>query len=149
MYKYYKLIMIPAIIVIVGVVFSGFSVQTHEKTVSDLLEERTSVLQNAYYCNMDKEKVVKLLKKIETYPLLSKDIDALQSIEDGCQIDVVKSMDIKTIERNVKMFNFISFDVDIDWSMSGLSGDYLTDGQYSVVIKSEGRNYKLSEFNLE
>lgn len=140
--------MIPAAIVIIGVILSGFSISSQEDTVKDLLIQRTSILQDTYDGKMEKEKAMKSLRDIETYPLLSKDIQGLETT-DACQMDVVQDMEIKTVAKTMKMFNFASFKVDIDWSMRGLSGDYNTDGQYFVVVKSEGNKNRLSEFNLQ
>lgn len=141
--------MIPAVIIIVGAIFSGFSVQSQESKVKELLAERTTILQDAHYKKAEKTGVIKRLSKIETYPLLSKDIQGLEEIADACQMDIVKSMEIKKVENKMKMFNIVSFDVSIDWSMSGLSGDYMTDGEYSVILKTDGEDYKLSEFNIK
>ncbi len=146
MKKYYKLLILPAIIIIIAGIFSGFSEQSCDAVAENLLEERTTILQNAYYGNIEPEQVEKNLSRIETYPLLSEDIGNLREA-DPCQLDIVKSMEFIEVEQEKKMFDYISFHMKIRWYMSGLSSDYISDNEYSVVLKSNKDGYKLSEFN--
>lgn len=146
MKKYYKLFFLPAIIIIIAGIFSGFSKQSCDQVVESLLEERTSILQKAYYGKIDEETAEKSLAKIETYPLLSEDIQGLRN-SDPTQLDIVKSMELRNVTQSMKMFDYISYQLEIRWYMSGLSADYVCDNEYSVVVKSTNSGYKLSEFN--
>lgn len=146
MKKYYKILIFPAILIIIAGIFSGFSEQSHNKIVENLLKERTSILQSAYYGKIEINKAEAYLSKIETYPLLTEDIQSLRNA-DPTQIDIVKSMEFISITQTVKMFDYISFHIVIRWHMSGLSDDYISNNEYSVVIKSTSNGYKLSEFN--
>lgn len=146
MKKYYKILILPAIIIIIAGIFSGFSEQSHNQIVENLLKERTSILQKAYYGKIEIENAEKYLCKIETYPLLTEDIQGLRNA-DPSQIDLVKSMDFISITQTIKMFDYISYNTVIRWNMSDLSADYISENEYSVVIKFTNRGYKLSEFN--
>lgn len=146
MKKYYKLLIFPAIIIIIAGIFSGFSKQSFNNVAESLLEERTSILQNAYYGKIEMKEAEKRLSQIETYPILSEDIGNLREA-DPCQLDIVKSMEFIDINQEKKMFDFISFHMKIRWYMSGLSSDYISDNEYSVILKSTKDGYKLSEFN--
>lgn len=150
MRKYYKILILPAVLIIVAGVFSGFKEQSTETLVKELLEERTRILQQGYYEKMKKEDAEEALSKIETYPLLSEDLQGLRDVE-NTDLDVVKSMELKNARQKSKMFDYLSFHVEIRWYMSGPEGDYITEGAYSVVMKSlnEGESWKLSEFRPE
>lgn len=132
--------------IIIAGIFSGFSEQSHDQIVENLLKDRTSILQKAYYGKIEMDKAEKYLCKIETYPLLTQDIQCLREA-DPSQLDMVKSMDFKSITQTIQMFDYISYDIIIRWHMRGLSADYISDNEYSVVIKSTSQGYKLSEFN--
>lgn len=146
MKKYYKLLVFPALIVIIAGVFSGFSEQSCTKIVESLLEERTRILQMAYYGRIELEKAEEMLKQIETYPLLSEDISYLREAE-PTELDIVKSMEfVETYQKN-KLFGYVSLNTTIRWNMRGLNEDYVSDNEYSVILKLTKKGYKLSEFN--
>jgi len=144
--KYDKLLILPAIIIIVAGIFSGFSSQSNDDVVECLLEKRTEILQNAYYGKIEKGQAEKDLSQIETYPLLTEDIENLRDF-DASQLDIVKSMEFVSVKQESKMFDYISFSILIHWYMSGLSSDYVSDNEYSVILKDTNDGYKLSEFN--
>lgn len=148
MKKYYKFLIVPAIIIIIAGIFSGFSEQSNDKIVEILLEKRTAILQDAYYGKIERNKAEQYLNEIETYPLLTEDIQGLRNA-DPTQMDIVKSMEFLSINKTITMFEFISYDAEIRWHMSGLSADYICDNQYSVVIKSTNEGYRISEFNAK
>jgi len=146
--KYYKFLIFPAIIIIIAGIFSGFSEQSNDKTVENLLKKRTVILQDAYYGKIETDKAEQYLNEIETYPLLSEDIQGLRNA-DLTQMDIVNSMEFLSINKTLKMFDFISYNTKIRWYMSGLSADYISDNQYSVVIKSTKEGFKISEFKAK
>ncbi len=146
MKKYYKLLSLPAIIVIIAGISSGFSEQSCAKIAETLIQERTEVLQDAYYGRIDIDEAERSLGKIETYPLLSEDIGYLRNAE-ASQIDIVKYMEFIETEQEKKLFEYVSLNTHIRWHMSDLSVDYVSDNKYSVVLKSTKTGYRLSEFN--
>ena len=109
-------------------------------------KKRTEILQNAYYGKIEKDQAEKDLTQIETYPLLTEDIGNLRDF-DASQLDIVKSMEFVSVKQESKMFDYISFSILIRWYMSGLSSDYVSDNEYSVILKYTNDGYKLSEFN--
>lgn len=146
MKRYYKFFILPALIVIIVGIFSGFSEQSYTKMAESLLEERTMVLQMAYSGRIELDKAEEMLKQIETYPLLSEDIAYLRTAE-PTQIDTVKSMEfVETYQKN-ELFGYVSLNTNIRWNMKGLGTDYVSDNEYSVILKTTKSGYKLSEFN--
>ena len=148
MKRYYKIFIVPAILVIIAGIFSGFSRQSYEEIATDLLKERTHILQKAYYGSIELEKAEGYLRDIETYPLLSEDIQGLRTA-DATSLDIVNSMEFIEIDNTMKMFDYISFCTEIRWYMSGLDGDYISENDYSVIVKDTNSGYKLSEFNAK
>lgn len=146
MRKYYKLYIVPAIIIIIAGFFSGFSEQSYEQIAENLLKERTQILQAAYSGKLEIKQAESRLSQIETYPLLSEDVGNLRDL-DATELDVVKSMEfIETIQEK-KMLQYVSLSVTIRWYMSGLESDYVSDYDYSVILKTTRDGYVLSEFN--
>ena len=146
MKKYYKLYMFPAVIIIIAGFFSGFSEQSCSQIAENLLEERTKVLQTAYSGKMKADQVEKQLVRIETYPLLSEDIGYFRELE-ATDLDVVKSMEFIGIRQENKLLDYVSLSVMIRWHMRGLDSDYVSDHEYSVILKETKEGYRLSEFN--
>lgn len=148
MRRYYKLFMVPAIIIIIAGFFSGFSEQSLTQTAKNLLEQRTQILQQAYYGQIDRDQAEKYLNKIEIYPLLSEDIGNLKDME-GTDQDKVTSMEFLDIKQDEKLFLYVSLHVKIRWHMSGAGEGYISDNDYLVILKSTKDGYKLTRFDPE
>jgi len=144
--KYYKLYIFPAVIIIIAGFFSGFSEQSCCQIAEGLLKERTKILQEAYDGKIKEDQAEILLVRIETYPLLSEDIGYFREFEDT-EIDTVRSMDFIEIRQESKMLHFVSLYVKIRWHMRGLDSEYVSDNEYSVILKETKGGYRLSEFN--
>ncbi len=145
MKKYYKLYLFPAVIIIIAGFFSGFSEQSCGQIAESLLVERTKILQDAYDGRMKADQAEKRLAGIETYPLLSEDIVNLRKF-DATEIDTVNSMDFIEIRQENKTLDYVSLFVKIRWHMSGLESGYISDNEYSVILKETKGGYRLSEF---
>lgn len=145
---YRKLFIFPAIIIIIAGFFSGFSGQTLTQTAKNLLEQRTQILQKAYYNQIDRKQAERYLSKIEDYPLLSEDIGNLKGMEETDQ-DRVTSMEFLDIKQDDKLFLFVSLHVKIRWHMNGSGTGYISDNDYLVVLKSTRDGYKLTRFEPE
>lgn len=148
MRRHYKLLLIPAIIIIIAGFFSGFSEPSLTGTAKDLLEQRTQILQQAYYGRIEREQAEKYLGKIESYPLLSEDVGNLKDIRDTDQ-DKVTSMEFLDIKQDDKLFLYVSLHAKIRWHMCGSGGDYISENEYLVILKSTRDGYKLTRFSPE
>jgi hypothetical protein len=146
--RHYKLLLFPAIIIIIAGFFSGYSEQSLTETAKNLLEQRTQILQQAYYGQIDRNQAEKYLKKIESYPLLSEDVGNLKDTQDTDQ-DRVTSMEFLTISQDDKLFLYVSLHAEIRWHMSGSGTDYISDNEYLVILKSTKDGYKLTRFSPE
>ena len=146
MKKYYKIFILPAIIIIIAGFFSGFSTQSCSQIAENLLKERTKILQQAYYGRIEIDQAEKYLSRIETYPLLSEDIGNLREA-DPTELDMVQSMDFIDVNQESKSFHYVTLNMKIRWHMSGLESDYACDNQYLVILNFTNSGYKLSEFN--
>ncbi|MEG1930317.1 MAG: hypothetical protein RR131_04180 [Anaerovorax sp.] len=148
MSKHYRLVMIPAILLIIFGVFSGFSNSSEEETVEGLIRERTSILQQTYFGKMTKEQAETRLQEIEIYPLYNKDIYQFDQFK-NTEIDRVRGMKIKEIWENTNLYDYKAFKCKIQWEMRGVEGNYTTLGLYHLVLKKDRGIYKLSEFELK
>ncbi|MBE6033920.1 MAG: hypothetical protein E7222_04385 [Clostridiales bacterium] len=146
MKKYYHLLTCCAVIVIIISIFSGFSNPVEEDIIKDILEQRTSIMQKAFYNQITKDKAESELEKIETYPIITEDIKQLRQWE-NTQLDIVKKMNITYIESEKSLLEFTTYRVNILWEMSGLSEEYFMEGDYHAVFKKINNQYKLSCFD--
>ena len=102
--------------------------------------------QQAFYGQIQQEEAEKRLAQVETQPLLAADVNRLRSFE-ASQLDLVKKMDILQTRQSTKVYDYLTYDVQIRWEMKGLSGDYTQVTDYFVVLKQTGGEYRLSEFS--
>jgi len=105
-------------------------------------------MQNAYYGKIDMEKAETRLKEIETYPLISEDIQSIRDLK-STEVDMVRSMDFLSVKKTSKLFDYISYEVEIQWDMKGLNENYISTNKYTVILKSQDDKVKISEFNLK
>lgn len=146
MKKYSNLVVTVAMLVIIISVFSGFANPSIDNSVEQLLEQRTSILQKAFYNQITKEKAEEELEKFETYPLLTEDIEQLRGW-DNTEVDIVNSMNLLEVVPEKKILEYSTYKVKIIWEMSGLSEDYTMEGSYNLVLKKCEDQYKLSCLN--
>lgn len=143
--KYSNLLFVPAMLIILLSFLSGFTGKTEENTVKELLRERTRILQNCYYGLMDRNEAEKALFEIETYPLLSSDIQSLREW-DETEVDIVEKMYFGPIQKTRSCFGKDAYQVAVKWEVSGLSGDYVAEGDYHIILKTEKNRQFLSVF---
>jgi hypothetical protein len=55
-------------------------------------------------------------------------------------------MEFLDINHETISFHYVSLNAKIRWYMRGLDSDYVSENEYSVILKEEGSEYKLSEF---
>lgn len=143
--KYSNLLFVPALLVILLSLLSGFTGKTEENTVKELLRERTRILQDCYYGLLDQSEAEQALSEIETYPLLSSDIGSLREW-DETEVDIVEKMYFGSIKKTRSCFGKDAYQASIKWDVSGLSGDYTAEGDYHIILKSDKNRQKLSVF---
>ena len=146
MKHYQRVFVIPCLMILVLTLFSGFAPAGVKNPVETLLNQRTSILQQAFYGQIQQEEAEKRLAQVETQPLLAADVNRLRSFE-ASQLDLVKKMDILQMRQSTKVYDYLTYDVQIRWEMKGLSGDYTQVTDYFVVLKQTGGEYRLSEFS--
>lgn len=136
---------LPALIIISMCLFTGFTVNEDIDIMEKLLKDRTNIMQNCIYGEINCSEGEEQLGKIEMYPLLAEDIKSLRQW-DFTQLDVVNNMKIINSNRIKKVFDYTTYKVSIIWDMSGLSDKYILTEDYYVVIKKVGKNNYLSSF---
>lgn len=145
LYRYQRLILIPGFLIIFMGVASASGL-SGEDSAALLLAERTAILQAAYYGEKALEEAEELLAQIETHPLLTEDITLLrEGYSAGTEMDRVAGMELISLERKSKLYEYVTYSAVILWDMQGLEGSYRQEIRYHIVLKSDGRTWRLSE----
>jgi hypothetical protein len=132
-------------IVIVAVFLSGYREQSCIRITESLLEQRTSILQQAYLGRLESDEAERYLGQIETYPLLTEDVQALRKSQET-DFDPVKAMEFLETRQESRHFRYTTISVRIRWHLSGPDSDYVSDNDYSVVLQSSNNGFLLSRF---
>ncbi|MEG0829100.1 MAG: hypothetical protein RSD88_00565 [Anaerovoracaceae bacterium] len=143
--KHYNLLVIPAMMIIVFSLFSGFTNKSTQDVAKDLMRQRTSIIQNTYYHHISEEEGKKQLAKIEVGDLLNRDIRGLETWKDG-EFEWIEAMDFETIEITKENKGYTCYDVSIHWQIRGEEKRYATAYKYNVVLKETVGEQKLSVF---
>lgn len=146
MKKNEKLLILPAMIVIIAVFLSGYREQSCIRIAESLLEERTSILQQAYFGRLERDLAEQYLGQIETYPLLTEDILLLRGSQET-DFDTVNAMEILDIKQESRHFGYITLSIRIRWHLRGPASDYISDNDYSVVLRQSGTGFLLTRFD--
>lgn len=141
----YKKLMIPSVIIIAVSLLTGFGVQEKQDVVTGLLTDRAFILQKAYYGEISVEEAEAQLCKVETQPILKEDVTLLKST-DFTDMDMVQRLEVSNLYPKMNMFDNVSFQGYLTWYMRGLSGDYITEGNYFILLKENAGQWKLSQF---
>lgn len=147
MYRYYKYLVIPGTLIITMCVLSGFRSESPINTVKTLLDERTGILQQAYYRQGDVDMAVEQLARIETQPLLSQDAETLSAYQNQ-DLEQVLSMDIVNLEKKVQLGSYLTYGATLRWHMNDPQGTASFEADYQLVLKYAGEGYKLSDIQL-
>lgn len=145
MKRYKKLFFFPFIIIIIITLFSGFGHNSNPQIMKELLEKRTSILQQSYFGQIKIEKAEEQLAEIETQPLLGSDIMNLRN-KVPSEMDMIEDMKIDSLREITKFYSYLSYQSEITWYMKGLNSDYKQTIKYHIVLKNLDGKYKLSEF---
>ena len=146
-FKNYNFMIIPSIIIIVLSVLPGAGSVKNEDIIKSLLIERTSILQDCYFGMVSKEDTYNKLRNIETYPLITEDMESFDDYTDT-DFDRVMRMNFEDIELKSSFMGYISYETVIVWDMRSPEGEYRTSGKYHVVLLDEGDRTFLSKFEL-
>lgn len=142
---YPNLFFLPFFMIICISLLSGFSGTSEHAAVEKLLRERVDIMQGFYSNELGAEEAEKLLYKIEDQPLLASEIRDLRAFADT-DIDMVKDIEIMTLEKVSDLYGRKSYQCEILWHMKSYSGDYIQSVDYNIVLKKGATGYKLSEF---
>lgn len=146
MFLNHRKLMVPSLIVIAVSLLTGFGVQEKQDTVTALLTDRAAILQKAYYGEITADEAESQLRKVETQPLLKEDVTALRTA-DFSEMDIIEKLEVENLQQKMTMFDNISFQGYLTWYMRGMSGSYISEGEYYILIKSSSNQWKLSQFS--
>lgn len=145
--KHYNLMTIPALIIIIISLLSGFTYHDDEELLKSMLIERTQILQDGFFGMTDRKYAENMITELEVQPILSEDVKNLRGYEQT-DMDRVEKMTFVSVEKKSNFMGYITFEVQILWDMRSPEGKYETYGTYHTVLKKTGNSYYLSKFEL-
>ena len=143
--KYYNILLVPAISVILIAFLSGFTEPDNEQWIEDKLLERTRILQDCYYGAISVTDAENMLREFESDQLLKDDILSLRQWEDT-ELDIVQKMSFVNIIKKKEFMEYTTYEVAIRWDMSGIPEDYILERKYHLVVKNSRNKLFLSNF---
>ncbi|MCQ4635840.1 hypothetical protein NE619_03795 [Anaerovorax odorimutans] len=139
--RYFNLLAIPALAVIVFCLFSGFSSQDTQDAAKSLIDQRTVILQGFSQGEIPYAEAEKRLRRIEDETILEED---LADLSDKELFDASRmcSVDFKTMIKKKQFFQYITYEAEIVWDTGTSSSEAL----YNVVVREDNGRYKLTVF---
>ena len=129
-----------------ALIFSGFSQATDtadEAAASELMLQRTEVLQRAMFGSRGQADIYSGLAAIETHPLLEEDMRSLAEFRSS-DADKVINMKILRCEKKKKKGAVRFYDMTVRWYMLGYDGYYTEERSYRIRTSTSGTEMSLS-----
>ena len=80
--------------------------------------------------------------------LYNDDLEALSQYEDT-DLEAVRKMEIKKLEKKSRIYDIMTFDCQIEWTISGMEKIYKEVYEYQVGVDVNGGDYRLVSFELQ
>lgn len=139
--RYFNLLAIPALAVIVFCLFSGFSSQDPKHAAQALIDQRTITIQSFSRGEIPYREAEKRLRRIEDETILEQDLKELAA-EESIQASSLSSASFEELTKKKQFFQYITYEAKIVWD----TGSSTSEGLYNVVVKEEDGSYKLTVF---
>lgn len=146
--RHLKWIGAAAAICIVGLTLAGAADNSETGAVKNLLEKRTVVMENVLFGKITYDEGKSQLSQIEKDKLYNDDLEALSQYEDT-DLEAVKKMEIKKLEKKSRIYDIMTFDCQIEWTISGMEKIYKEVYEYQVGVDVNGGDYRLVSFELQ
>ena len=133
-----------------ALIFSGFSQATDtadEAAASELMLQRTEVLQRAMFGSRGQADIYSGLAAIETHPLLEEDMKSLSGLYSG-EKDKVINMKIVRCTLTSKKSAVRFYDITVRWYMLGKNGYYTEQNTYRIRTSTSGADMSLSSLQM-
>lgn len=144
--SYHNWLALPALIIIIFCLFSGFSSDIKPESIEDQLLQRTKIMQECMDGIASYSETEKKLISLETQPLLSEDVKNLKNSKNS-SFDKVHKMSIVSVENKRNILGNSTYEIKIKWDMEGPEGKYTAEGVYSVITQKVGDDYLISKFD--
>lgn len=139
--RYFNLLAVPALAVIVFCLFSGFSSQDPQDAAKSLIDQRTVILQSFSRGELPYAEAEKQLRRIEDETILEEDLSDL-SDKGFSDASVTCSVGFKTMVKKKQFFQYITYEAEIVWDTKSSASEAL----YNVVVREDSGGYKLTVF---
>ena len=137
--RYYNLLALPALTVIVFCLLSGYSDQDPKDAARTLIDQRMKVLQSAAQSEIPRGEAERLLREIEDDALLSRDLTELRN-SGRVAPDKLYSVKFKDMTKKKSFFQYTTYQADIVWDM----GQSTQQAVYNVVLKEDNGHFRLT-----
>lgn len=129
-----------------ALIFSGFtqaSDTADEAAASELMLQRTEILQRAMFGSRGEADIYSELSAIETHPLLEEDMKSLAEFR-GSDADKVINMKVLRCAMTSKKGAVRFYDITVRWYMLGCDGYYTEESSYRMRTSTSGTEMNLS-----
>ena len=146
--RYLKWICVAAAVCITALALLGAAENTDVSRVKELLEKRTSVMENVLFGNITYEQGKEQLRQVEKDKLYNDDLRALSQYK-NTDIESVWDMDITELKKESRIYDIMTFSCRIKWTCSGTDGTSEDTYDYIVGVDVNGGDHRLVSFELK
>ena len=112
-----------------------------------LLQDRSDIIQLVWYSELTPEEGERMLKEIETHPLLGEDVAWLRQAEEGMDFSYVLGMEIRELTRTSRSQLGTCYRAEILWELEERNRHVTETHQYRIrtVDETDGTT-RIAEF---
>ena len=144
MRNYPKLFVLPALILVLELLLSGFLTKgTDWELVRDLLLQRTAILEQTYFGELSSEEGERALCAVECHPLLRQDVELLRTYGNG-GLDRVKDLRLLVLEPLHSYGGTKTYRACVEWTLLTGEGIEREPVFYYLVLEQVGSRSRIS-----
>jgi len=131
--------------VFICIALFSFKSDNNEKIITELVCERTDIMEGYFCGQINLNDAVRAIKQIEKGRLLEEDIRNMKEFFQT-DIEAVSMYEVTGTEITYKDENLVCAVMSILWETHGINGKDKTEEVYSVIMEKSENSFKLVQF---
>lgn len=146
--KYLCIPCLCAVLCIIIIILAGAAENPEIKTVEQLLQKRTVIMENIIWGKITYEDGKQKLREVESGNLYRSDLNSVFDYVDS-DLEEVEGVKVIYLEKQGQVCDIIDFKGKIEWTCKGYEGAYRIEDVYNIGVSVKDGEYRLVSLQLQ